>query len=74
VAKTLALGANLAGMALPLFRAQQAAGIDGAEKALQIVFTGLKQALLLTGSRDLQALRAQPKVISGDLKDWLAVL
>jgi len=74
VAKALALGANLAGMALPLFRAQQAAGIDGAEKALQIVFTGLKQALLLTGSRDLQALRAQPKVISGNLKDWLAVL
>src|SRR6266851_5743479 len=68
VAKALALGANLAGMALPLFRAQQAAGIEGAEKALQIVFTGLKQALLLTGSRDLRALRAQPKVISGNLK------
>src|SRR5260370_11284619 len=74
VAKALALGANLAGMALPRFRAQQAAGIEGAEKALQIVFTGLKHALLLTRSPALAALRAKPRIISGNLKDWLAML
>jgi len=73
-AKVLALGADVAGMALPLFRAQQAGGYAGAERALEAVVTGLRHALLLTGSRDVEALRAQPRVVTGELKDWLAAL
>jgi isopentenyl-diphosphate delta-isomerase len=73
-AKVLALGADLAGMALPLFRAQQAGGYAGAERALEAVLAGLRHALLLTGSRDVAALRAQPRVVTGELKDWLAAL
>jgi len=73
-AKVLALGADVAGMALPLFRAQQAGGYEGAERALETVLTGLRHALLLTGSRDVAALRAQPRVLTGKLKDWLAAL
>ena len=73
-AKVLALGADLAGMALPLFRAQQAGGHAGAARALEAVLAGLRHALLLTGSRDVVALRAQPRVVTGELKDWLAAL
>ncbi|MHB8874225.1 MAG: type 2 isopentenyl-diphosphate Delta-isomerase [Myxococcaceae bacterium] len=73
-AKALALGADLAGMALPFLRAQQAGGLAAAEEALQVVATALKQALLLTGSRGVAELRARPVVVTGELKDWLAVV
>ena len=74
VAKVLALGADLAGMALPLFRAQQEGGLEGADKALQVILAGLRQALVLTGSRSCAELRRKPVVVTGELKDWLAAL
>ncbi|MBZ4419042.1 type 2 isopentenyl-diphosphate Delta-isomerase [Myxococcus sp. RHSTA-1-4] len=74
VAKVLALGADLAGMALPLFRAQQAGGFEGAEAALGVILAGLRQALVLTGSRSCAELRQRPRVVTGELKDWLAAL
>jgi isopentenyl-diphosphate Delta-isomerase len=73
-AKVLALGADLAGMALPLFRAQQQGGVDGADAAMKVILTGLRQAFVLTGSRSVAALRRQPRVVTGVLKDWLAAL
>lgn len=74
VAKALALGADLAGMALPLLRAQQRGGLEQAERALGAIALGLRQALLLTGSRSLSELRRGPRVLTGELKDWLAAL
>jgi isopentenyl-diphosphate delta-isomerase len=74
VAKALALGADLGGMALPLFRAQQEGGLEGLRTALQTVITTLRSALLLTGSRTPAELRARPFVVTGELKDWLASL
>jgi isopentenyl-diphosphate delta-isomerase len=74
VAKCLALGADLAGMALPLFRAQQAGGRAAARGALEVVVQGLLHALLLTGSRTVADLRCQRPVITGELKDWLQAL
>jgi isopentenyl-diphosphate delta-isomerase len=73
-AKALALGADLAGMALPLFKALQAGGPEAAERALQAIVTGVRQALVLTGSRSPPGLREQGAVVTGDLKDWLAAL
>ena len=74
VAKALALGADIAGMALPLFRAQQAGGVAAAELAVDTVVKALGQALLLTGSRNVAELRTQPKVVAGPLKDWMGSL
>jgi isopentenyl-diphosphate delta-isomerase len=73
-AKVLTLGADVAGMALPLFRAQQEGGIQGAERALQLILASLKQALVLTGSRSCSELRQKPRIILGELKDWLSAL
>ncbi|MGA9523954.1 MAG: type 2 isopentenyl-diphosphate Delta-isomerase [Myxococcaceae bacterium] len=72
VARALVLGANLGGMALPLFRAQQEGGRAGAEAALVRILTALKHALLLTGCRTVAELQKAPRVITGELKDWLA--
>lgn len=74
IAKALALGADLGGMALPLFRAQQQGGLAGAERALDVVMAGLKQAMVLTGSRTVAELRTAPRVITGELKDWVSAL
>ncbi len=74
VAKALALGADLGGMALPLFRAQQEGGVAGAEQAMTAIVMGLRHALVLTGSRSVAELRERPRVISGELKDWLSAL
>jgi isopentenyl-diphosphate delta-isomerase len=74
IVKAMALGADLGGMALPLFKAQQEGGRAGAEQALKAVLLGIAQGLLLTGSRNAGELRKQPKVIMGELKDWLQAL
>jgi isopentenyl-diphosphate delta-isomerase len=74
VAKVLAIGADLAGMALPLFRAQQAGGVAGADAAVRTVVAGLRQALLLTSSRTVADLRRSPRVVTAPLKDWMESL
>jgi isopentenyl-diphosphate delta-isomerase len=74
LAKCLALGADLAGMALPLFRAQQEGGRARAQATLDAVLLGLRQAALLCGARSVKDLRRSPVVVTGRLKDWLNTL
>ena len=70
LAKSLALGASLASAALPLLRALDKGGPTAVERWLDSVFDGLRAAMLLTGCRDIEALRAAPVVISGPLLEW----
>lgn len=74
VARALALGADLGGMALPLFRAQQQGGVPAVREAVQVILTALRHALVLTGTKRPAEMRSRPKVITGELKDWLAAL
>ena len=71
IAKALALGADLAGMALPFFRAQQSGGPEAVEEVLGGILRALRQAMVLTGSRNVAELRTRPRVMTGALKDWL---
>lgn len=73
-AKALALGADLVGLALPLFRAQQKGGVRGVMDAMNVLAKGLQHALVLTGTRRASDLRARPRVLTGELKDWLSAL
>lgn len=74
VAKAIALGADVGGLALPLFRAHQEGGVPKVHEAMTTLVTALKQALMLTGSRTPAELRTKPRVITGALKDWMASL
>ncbi|MFT3708947.1 MAG: type 2 isopentenyl-diphosphate Delta-isomerase [Archangium sp.] len=74
VAKAIALGADLGGMALPIFRAHQVGGVAGVRTALQTVIASVRQAFALTGSKSSDELRRKPRVVTGELKDWLAAL
>ncbi|HZX97178.1 MAG TPA: type 2 isopentenyl-diphosphate Delta-isomerase [Myxococcales bacterium] len=70
-ARAIALGADVAGCALPLIRAHQQGGIEGARAALQGILHALRAAMLLTGARDAAALRASRPVVLPPLRDWI---
>ncbi len=74
VARAIALGASAAGIARPVLRALSAGGRQGAMAWLDAVETELRAAMLLTGSRDIAALRRAPRVMVGELGTWLTQL
>jgi isopentenyl-diphosphate delta-isomerase len=74
VARAIALGATAAGIARPVLRALSAGGREGATALLDAIESELRAAMLLTGSRDLAALRRAPRVVVGELASWIAQL
>jgi isopentenyl-diphosphate delta-isomerase len=71
VARALALGANAAGIARPVLKALTAGGRAGAVAFLQGVLAELRAIMLLTGSRDVAALRTAPRIIGPELRLWI---
>ena len=57
VAKAIALGADLAGIALPVLKAQQEAGSEGVKKYLEKVIEELRIAMFLSGAKNLKELK-----------------
>jgi isopentenyl-diphosphate delta-isomerase len=73
VARAIALGASLAGVALPVYQAYRTGGIEGARAFLGHLVAGLRAAMLLTGSRRLADLRRAPVVLGPRLRAWAEV-
>jgi isopentenyl-diphosphate Delta-isomerase len=72
VAKSFALGADLAGLALPLLKALDEHGEDGVYSYICQLADELKVAMLLTGSKDLGALRKADYKVFGKVKEWIS--
>jgi isopentenyl-diphosphate delta-isomerase len=72
VAKTIALGATVAGVALPVFRAYRDGGVASARQYIARLVTELRTAMVLTGSRDIDALGRVPTVLGPRLRSWVA--
>ncbi|HZR79778.1 MAG TPA: type 2 isopentenyl-diphosphate Delta-isomerase [Candidatus Binatia bacterium] len=70
VAKAIALGASLAGVALPVYQAYRRGGSDGAREVVKSLVAGLRTAMLLTGSGALADLRRAPAVLGPALARW----
>jgi isopentenyl-diphosphate Delta-isomerase len=70
VAKAIALGASLAGVALPVYQAYRRDGVEGARRVVRLLVDGLRAAMLLTGSRRLADLRRAETVIGPVLATW----
>jgi len=73
-ARAIALGAHLVGVARPVLKALRSGGPAAATALLDGFERELRAAMLLTGSRDLAALRKAPRVLSNELLGWLRQL
>jgi isopentenyl-diphosphate delta-isomerase len=71
VAKVIALGATVAGVALPVLRAYTTGGPAGAREFVSRLVAGLRTAMLLTGSRDVAALGRVAAVFGPRLRSWV---
>ena len=69
-AKALALGAQAAGVALPVLRAYVNGGIAAVEGFLLAMITELRAALMLCGGERVADLQASGVVLSGKLLEW----
>ena len=71
VARAIALGATAGGIARPALKALTAGGRAGAVSFFEGVERELRALMLLTGSRDLAALRKAPRIVGGELRLWI---
>ncbi|MEL6343287.1 MAG: type 2 isopentenyl-diphosphate Delta-isomerase [Myxococcota bacterium] len=71
IARAIALGARCGGIARAFLQAHAAGGLDGAMDAAKRVIQEIRVACLLTGSRDLAALRQTPLLIGPGLMRWI---
>jgi isopentenyl-diphosphate delta-isomerase len=72
-AKALALGATLVGVARPLLQAALQGDV-AVEAWIGQFVSELRTVLFLTGSADLAALRATPRVVTGATREWVTQL
>jgi isopentenyl-diphosphate delta-isomerase len=70
IAKAIALGAHYGGSALPMLKSVNA-GEKTAVDRLTAIIEELKNAMFLTGSKNLEELHKAPLVITGETQQWL---
>jgi isopentenyl-diphosphate delta-isomerase len=72
VAKSIVLGADLCGIALPVLRAQAFGGKEAVKEYLEKVIKELKIAMFLTGAKNICELKKKKYFVIGKTKDWLS--
>lgn len=72
-ANAIALGADLASSALPWLKAAMDGGVPAAREVAETFIETIRAVCLLTGSPDLDALRAAPRVVGAELERWMRV-
>jgi isopentenyl-diphosphate delta-isomerase len=71
VARAIALGASSAGIARNVYQAFLEGGIDGARAFLLQVERELRSVMLLCGAKTIEELQRAPRIITGELRDWV---
>jgi isopentenyl-diphosphate delta-isomerase len=73
VARALALGATLGGAALPFLKSVWEQPEGGATEVVEEMLDLLRAVMLLTGSKDVEALRKVPRVVGPRLAQWMSL-
>lgn len=71
VARAIAAGADLVSCARPVLLAWRKDGAEGVVAHLERLQRELSAIMLLTGCRDVKALRHAPRLVTGELRRWL---
>jgi isopentenyl-diphosphate delta-isomerase len=71
VAKAIALGASAAGLARVALQELEGGGREGAVRFFERVELELRTTMLLTGCRTLDDLRRTPRLMTGELAEWI---
>lgn len=71
IARAMALGASVGGMAAPVLRAQRSGGQQAARELLQTLIDSIRTALLLTGCLSIADLHTAPRHIAPPLRSWI---
>jgi isopentenyl-diphosphate delta-isomerase len=71
MAKAIALGADLCGIALPFLRVLSKEGTAGVERYIDTLKADFIRVLFLTGCRTVADLKKVRYVLSGELQHWM---
>ncbi|MEM5872329.1 MAG: type 2 isopentenyl-diphosphate Delta-isomerase, partial [Candidatus Aenigmatarchaeota archaeon] len=71
IAKCLALGADICGMALPFLKILNKKGKKGLEEFIDKLQYELKTAMFLSGCENIEKLKNAKYVLTGKVKDWV---
>ncbi len=70
IAKSIVLGADVCGIALPVLRAQSSAGAEGAKKYLEKIIEEIRVACFLIDAKNITELKKKDYVLHGKLREW----
>lgn len=70
IAKSIVLGADACGIALPFLKILKKEGKEGVERYIDKLQIELKMAMILTGSKNIEELKKAKHILSGKVKDW----
>jgi isopentenyl-diphosphate delta-isomerase len=71
--RAMALGADVAGLALPFLRAFHQEGAEGVARAAERLVEGISALLLLVGARNVAELRRAPRVLGPARRGWIEI-
>ncbi|MDK2822544.1 MAG: isopentenyl-diphosphate Delta-isomerase [Clostridia bacterium] len=71
ILKSLALGADLVGIALPVLEKAYHNDVNDIIKYINNLKTQVKELMLLTGAREICDLKTIPIIVTGFVKEWL---
>lgn len=71
VVKSIALGADMAGIAYPVLMAQNVAGYRGVKDYLSGIIRETKMAMFMVGAKSVEELKGREYVLLGKTKQWV---
>jgi len=71
IAKSISLGADICGIALPFLRILKTKGKEGLENYIDNLQKELRIAMFLTGSKNIEELKNAKYVLTGKVRDWI---